>query len=51
MIEFKKGLFLSIVLLQKNVFRGFHFQTKNKQAKYVNVIKGNFRLCYRFKKI
>ena len=25
---------------KKNVFRGFHFQTKNKQSKYVNVIKG-----------
>ena len=33
--------FLNIVLHQKkNVFRGFHFQTKNKQSKYVNVIKG-----------
>ena len=26
--------------IKKNVFRGFHFQTKNKQSKYVNVIKG-----------
>ena len=25
---------------KKNVFRGFHFQTKNKQSKYVNVVKG-----------
>ena len=25
---------------KKNVLRGFHFQTKFKQAKYVNVIKG-----------
>ena len=25
---------------KKNVFRGFHFQTKNKQSKFVNVLKG-----------
>ena len=25
---------------KKNVFRGFHFQTKNKQSKFVNVVKG-----------
>ena len=25
---------------KKNVFRGFHFQFKNKQSKYVNVLKG-----------
>ena len=32
---------MSTVLLQKkNVLRGFHFQLKNKQSKYVNVLKG-----------
>ena len=31
---------MSIVQLQKNVLRGFHFQTKLKQSKYVNVVKG-----------
>ena len=25
---------------KKNVFRGFHFQTKKKQSKFVNVLKG-----------
>ena len=25
---------------KKKCFRGFHFQTKNKQSKYVNVLKG-----------
>ena len=25
---------------KKNVLRGFHFQSKNKQSKYVNVLKG-----------
>ena len=25
---------------KKNVLRGFHFQTKNKQSKFVNVLKG-----------
>ena len=36
----KKNLFLNIVLHQKNVLRGFHFQTKFKQSKYINVVKG-----------
>ena len=35
-----KNLFLNIALFQKNVLRGFHFQTKFKQAKFVNVVKG-----------
>ena len=30
----------SISTSKKNVFRGFHFQIKNKQSKYVNVVKG-----------
>ena len=25
---------------KKNVLRGFHFQTKNQQSKYINVVKG-----------
>ena len=31
----KKNLFLNIALLKKNVLRGFHFQHKFQQAKYV----------------
>ena len=36
----KKFIFEYCTTSKKNVFRGFHFQTKNKQSKYVNVIKG-----------
>ena len=36
----KKFVFEYCTTSKKNVFRGFHFQTKNIQAKYVNVIKG-----------
>ena len=36
----KRFIFEYCTTSKKNVFRGFHFQTKNKQAKYVNVIKG-----------
>ena len=36
----KKFIFEYCTTSKKNVFRGFHFQTKNTQAKYVNVIKG-----------
>ena len=36
----KKFIFEYCTTSKKNVFRGFHFQTKNKQAKYVNVLKG-----------
>ena len=36
----KKFIFEYCTTSKKNVFRGFHFQTKNKQAKYVNVVKG-----------
>tara|TARA_B100001057_G_C22808120_1_gene934307 strand:+ start:1180 stop:1713 length:534 start_codon:yes stop_codon:yes gene_type:complete len=36
----KKFVFEYCTTSKKNVFRGFHFQTKNKQSKYVNVIKG-----------
>ena len=36
----KKFVFEYCTTSKKNVFRGFHFQTKNKQSKFVNVIKG-----------
>ena len=36
----KKFIFEYCTTSRKNVFRGFHFQKKNKQAKYVNVVKG-----------
>ena len=36
----KKFIFEYCTTSKKNVFRGFHFQTKNKQSKYVNVLKG-----------
>ena len=36
----KKFVFEYFTTSKKNVLRGFHFQTKYKQSKYVNVIKG-----------
>ena len=27
-------------LIQKNVIRGLHFQTKDKQTKFIHVVKG-----------
>jgi len=36
----KKFIFEYCTTSKKNVFRGFHFQTKNKQSKYINVLKG-----------
>ena len=36
----KKFIFEYCTISKKNVFRGFHFQTKNKQSKFVNVVKG-----------
>ena len=36
----KRFIFEYCTTSKKNVFRGFHFQTKNKQSKYVNVVKG-----------
>ena len=36
----KKFIFEYCTTSRKNVLRGFHFQTKFKQSKYVNVIKG-----------
>ena len=36
----KKFIFEYCTTSRKNVLRGFHFQTKFKQSKYVNVMKG-----------
>ena len=37
----KKFVFEYCTTSKRNVARGFHFQTKFQQAKYVNVLKGN----------
>ena len=42
---FKIILFLNTVLFQKRLLRGFHYQYKFQQAKYVNVIKGKILDC------
>ena len=36
----KKFVFEYCTTSKKNVFRGFHFQSRNQQAKFVNVFKG-----------
>ncbi len=36
----KKFIFEYCTTSKKNTFRGFHFQLKNKQSKFVNVLKG-----------
>ena len=36
----KKFVFEYCTTSKRNAFRGFHFQTKKKQAKYVSVLKG-----------
>ena len=36
----KNFIFEYCTTSKKSVFRGFHFQTKNKQSKFVNVVKG-----------
>lgn len=36
----KKFIFEYCTTSKKNVFRGFHFQSQNQQAKFVNVFKG-----------
>ena len=36
----KKFIFEYCTTSKINIFRGFHFQTKNKQSKFVNVLKG-----------
>ena len=40
MINISKNSFSNIFTSKKNVLRGFHFQSKFKQSKYVNVLKG-----------
>ena len=39
------NLYLITLLTPKNVFRGFHFQYKNQQAKLISVIKGKVLDC------
>ena len=39
-INFNKFIFEYCTSSKKNVFRGFHIQTKFPQAKFVNVVKG-----------
>ena len=41
----KKFVFEYCTTSKKNVLRGFHFQTKFQQAKYINVIKGKILDC------
>ena len=36
----KKFIFEYCTTSKKNVFRGFHFQLKNKQSKFITVLKG-----------
>jgi dTDP-4-dehydrorhamnose 3,5-epimerase len=36
----KKFVFEYCTTSKKNVLRGFHFQSKNQQSKYINVVKG-----------
>lgn len=36
----KRFVFEYCTVSKKNVFRGFHFQLKNTQSKYINVVKG-----------
>ncbi len=41
----KKFNFEYFTFSKKNILRGFHFQTKYSQSKYVNVIKGKILDC------
>ena len=41
----KKFVFEYYTRSKKNVLRGFHFQTKYEQCKYVNVLKGKILDC------
>ena len=41
----KKFNFEYFTFSKKNILRGFHFQTKYTQSKYVNVIKGKILDC------
>ena len=44
-IKWDKLIFDYATTSKKNVLRGFHFQTKFEQAKYVNVLKGKIFDC------
>ena len=44
-IKWDKLIFDYSTTSKKNVLRGFHFQTKFKQAKYVNVLRGKIFDC------
>ena len=41
----RKFVFEYCTTSKKNVLRGFHFQTKFQQAKYINVVKGEILDC------
>ncbi len=41
----RKFVFEYCTTSKKNVLRGFHFQTKFQQAKYINVVKGKILDC------
>ena len=44
-INFNKFIFEYCTTSKQNVLRGFHFQSKFQQAKYVNVVKGKILDC------
>ncbi len=44
-VNFSKFIFEYCTTTKSNILRGFHFQTRFKQAKYVNVLKGKIFDC------
>ena len=44
-INFNKFIFEYCTTSKQNILRGFHFQSKFQQAKYVNVVKGKILDC------
>ena len=44
-VKFEKFVFEYCTVSKANVLRGFHFQTKFQQAKFVNVVKGKILDC------
>ena len=44
-VDFTDFVFEYCTTSKKNVLRGFHFQSKFKQAKYVSVLKGKILDC------
>ena len=42
MTKTKKKFVFEYCTTSKKRFEGFHFQLKNKQSKYVNVLKGKY---------